>query len=129
MTELNRWTTIGCALLLLSSPVGATTDAETPEQELEMLRLLLVQPEIARAVWELARGGCRWSEEVVWFGGGDELEEGVYSTSGGFTIFYLTQSGEQRQLGISWGGVHDSAGRRIDYVSVPDLEPETFDCR
>jgi len=55
-------------LVSLSNPALATADAETPEQELEILRLLLLETKVHEALAKMKEAGCQWHSEFIWFG-------------------------------------------------------------
>lgn len=82
--------------LLLSFNVAATQDYEDPQQILQLLRLFLSDPVVAKDVDKYAAAGCVWKSETIWTGGGGQpLEEGGYAYGGGFDIYYSTRSGNE----------------------------------
>lgn len=119
------------ALLLspLTAPAFATSDAETPEQVLDMVRLFMSHPTIAADVAAIAEQGCVWSSEVVWFGSPTEASESVFVGGGGFTIFYAGTSGEERPRAYTWSGTWGS-DREITLTDVrrPASSAREFDC-
>ena len=128
--DIHRYlrTVIASTSILVSANTVATVDAETPEQVLEMVRLFLSNPVIAKEVAEIADNGCLWTSEVVWFGSGDRVSEGVYTTGGGFTIYYTTKSGNKLQRAYSWEGLWRTEGRTVTKVLKSDGEASEIDC-
>ena len=112
----------------MSSNTSATIDVETPEQILEMVRLFLSTSVIATEVAEIANNGCLWTSEVVWFGSGDEVSEGIYTSGGGFTIYYTTKSGSKPQRAYAWQGLASTEGRAVTKVLTSEGNASEIDC-
>lgn len=115
-------------IIVTSNNTKATQDAETPEQKLEMIRLLLSNGLVANEVATIAVKGCVWVNEVVWFGKGEIVSEGGYTAGGGFTIYYKSKSNKKRQLDFDWQGLRSIEGYTVTDVQLSKTIASDLDC-
>jgi len=88
MTFLNlvKYSFATIVLLYSSCAAWATADAETPEQELEVLRLILLEKDMHTVLAEMKKYGCIWNSEFIWFYASEKLSDATYRWGGELVI-------------------------------------------
>ena len=109
---------ISALLIIYSNAAIATADAETPEQEIEILRMLLLHQEMHVALADMKQAGCEWQSEFIWFGAPEKISEHKYRWGGELVIQFELKYSPETSLRISFAGMHTKEKRTIDSVVV-----------
>jgi len=121
---------IALAILLLggSSSVLATSDAETPEQELEILRLVLLEKEVHTVLAKMKEAGCIWHSEFIWFYAPEKVSEDKYRWGGELVVQFESEYSPEKSIRFSFSGLHTSSSRTVDSVTYLSNEKVLENC-
>ena len=111
-------------LFVANTTLHATVDAETPEQELEILRLILLEKDVHAVLAKMKMAGCVWHSEFIWFYAPEKIDENRYRWGGEFVLQFESRYSPEKSVRFSFVGVHTSSGRSVD--SIKFLSDESF---
>ena len=77
---------------------GATSDVESPHEQLRYLRVLLNSNSLLDDIKYYADQGCVWESETIWFGSLVTIESGQKLRFGGITIVFSNHKNDKEQL-------------------------------
>ena len=120
--------TFGILLFIQSGLVLATSDAETPEQELEILRLILLEKEVLNVLAKMKEAGCRWHSEFIWFYAPEKKAENIYRWSGELVVQFEEEYSAEKSVRFSFRGVYTETGRTVDSVTFESSDPVVENC-
>jgi len=115
LLNLVKYISATIVLLYSSCAAWATADAETPEQELEVLRLILLEKDMHTVLAEMKKYGCIWNSEFIWFYAPEKISD-AYRWGGELVIQFEPEYSFEKSIRFSFSGIHNASGKTIDSV-------------